>query len=91
MEECYFSFRILGMYFQLTKRNTFQILKNSDGWKTAFKFTFWYVVFRKGLQVKKGRTFGYYKCSEFTLISLYFFHIRICRDKQTYINLPCAG
>jgi len=91
MEKCYFSFKMFGMYFQLTKNNVFQIIKNTDGWKTAFKFTFWYIVFLKGLQVRMGRKFGYYKCNQFTLISLYLFHIRICPNKQNYINLQCAG
>lgn len=50
-----------------------------------------YIKFHKGTKVKKGRTFGYYKCSDFTLISLYLFHIRICQSKEDYNNLPQAG
>jgi hypothetical protein len=50
-----------------------------------------FIKLHKGKSVKKGRTFGFYKCSEFTLISLFLFHIRICRDKETYDNLPQAG
>lgn len=86
MEECYFSFRYLGMYFQLTKMNKFQILKNLDGWKTIYKFTFWYISFLNGLAVDNCRKFGYYKCFEFIIISLYFFNVIIFIDKQTFIN-----
>ena len=46
-----------------------------------------YIKFIKGKGVGKGRTFDYYKCSEFILISLYLFHIRICPSKEVYDNL----
>jgi len=50
-----------------------------------------YIKFLKGKTVKCGRCFRYYKCGEFTIYSLYFFHIRICPDKETYDNMPKAG
>ena len=50
-----------------------------------------YIKFHKGTGVKKGRNFGYYKCRDFTLISLYLLHIRICSSKEEYNNLPQAG
>ena len=50
-----------------------------------------YIKFHKGNDVKCGRVFDYYSCGQFKLISLYFFHIRICQDKETYDNLPQAG
>jgi len=50
-----------------------------------------YIKLHKGKSVGKGRTFDYYKCSEFILISLFLFHIRILRDKKTYDNLPQVG
>jgi hypothetical protein len=49
-----------------------------------------YIKLHKGKSVKMGRAFGYYKCTEFILISLYFFHIRICKNKETYNRLPNA-
>lgn len=59
--------------------------------KCGLKTKIMFIKLHKGKSVKKGRTFGFYKCSEFTLISLFLFHIRICRDKETYDNLPQAG
>ena len=50
-----------------------------------------YIKLHKGKRVVKGRTFGYYKCSEFILISLYLFHIRICPSKEVYDNLDQCG
>ena len=50
-----------------------------------------YFIFEKGKSIKKGRCFGYFKCSSFTLISCYFFHIRICPSKKDYLELPSAG
>lgn len=50
-----------------------------------------YIKFYKAKSLGKGRAFGYFKCSEFTLISLFLFHIRICPDKETYDNLDGAG
>lgn len=50
-----------------------------------------YIKFHKGKSVAKGRVFDYYKCSDFILLSLYFLHIRICKDKESYNNLPQAG
>ena len=50
-----------------------------------------YVVIHKGKAVKMGRKFNYYTSNEFTLISLYFIHIRLCPTKQDYLNLPQAG
>lgn len=50
-----------------------------------------YIKFHKGKRVGKGRTFDYYKCSEFILISLYLFHIRICPSKEVYDNLDQCG
>jgi hypothetical protein len=51
-----------------------------------------YIKFEKGRNVKKGRCLGYSNYwADFILISLYFFHIRICPNKQVYDNLPQAG
>jgi hypothetical protein len=50
-----------------------------------------YIKFHKGKRVGTGRVFDYYKCSEFTLISLYLFHIRICPSKEVYDNLDQCG
>lgn len=39
MEQCYFSFMLFGLYFQLTKAKVFQILAEKDGWKIVFKIS----------------------------------------------------
>jgi len=50
-----------------------------------------YIKLSKGKSAKKGRVFGYYRCSDFVLISLFLFHVRIMRNKEAYNNLPQAG
>jgi hypothetical protein len=50
-----------------------------------------YIKFIKGKGIGQGRCFDYFKDIEFKLISLYFFHIRICPNKETYDNLPQCG
>ena len=50
-----------------------------------------YIKFIKGKGVGKGRMFDYSKCSEFILISLYLFHIRVCPSKEVYDNLDQCG
>jgi len=50
-----------------------------------------YITFEKGKSVGKGRCFDYIKNSSFKLLSLYYFHIRICPSKEEYNNLPNCG
>ena len=50
-----------------------------------------YIKLIKGKGVGKGMVFGYYKCSEFTLISLYLLHIRVCPSKEVCDNLDQCG
>lgn len=54
--------------------------------KQKKKRSFPYFVFEKGKSVKKGRSFGYFKCNQFILISCYYFHIRICPSKKVESN-----
>lgn len=50
-----------------------------------------YIKLHKGLDIGKGRCFGFFRCDDFTMISFYFFHIRIMKSKQDYEDLGQCG
>ena len=103
MEECKWNYKLLGYYIRFTKSNKLIILgQKEEQWLELVNINFSfcyklrdnrlpYVVVHKGKAVRKGRCFDYYKCSSFTLISLYFIHIRLCPTKEEYLNLPQSG
>jgi len=103
MDKCKWNFKVLQHYIRMTEYYRFIILGKRQGqWRELVNINFTrcyklcrfelpYIVVHKGKDVKMGRKFNYYKCSEFTLISLYFMHIRICLNKETYLNLDQAG